>query len=602
MFEVKINNKIYPFSSLKIVREVNPPESFEIVIPSLEDINIGDEVEIYRNDSKIFKGLVERKVLSLNVKGLSLTLHGRDLSQKLSWKITGQKEYANKKVKDIVSDILSLTDLTLGEVEDPFPVYARWIQETDEDFNVNTFNDTKVYGSGVDAYISLTDSKKVIVSENTGTTNSVCLVNSDMREAQSFKLPEPGFITGVEVYASNEGVTAICELKDSLTGGVLDSAQHTQVESGWITFNFEGENYTPANSTRYIVFHSPDATSETRFCIKVDTSNPYADGMRHASGDGGNTWNNLSGEDFVIRVKYQPLSGNVVTPLIQPTNFIGWDYLDAKYELNGETLKFDVLDSADNVIVSDVDVSQLPYSLSSLTQTAVKLKAKFQTSKRGYPRLNCWWLIYRQDLVPSFKVDYDVVYDALKRLASLVNGEFWVNPDGKLYFKKTRGEDLSSTVILDSEKDYFFPSLEVDGLKIVNKVKVIGADTDTGRIEVLAEDKKSQNSYGVRENIKVDKKITDTGLAGTLAINLLNLYKNPVERVSLTFIPNKTFSIGDKVTVKCEKLNLNKVLRVKKLTINFDNKNEVWNVLLGEKPETILDEILKVRVIEEWLK
>lgn len=69
-FEVKIAERKHPFTGLRLDFELYPPESFEISIPSLENINIGDQVEVYRNGLKIFTGLVEKKTLKLTGQGI----------------------------------------------------------------------------------------------------------------------------------------------------------------------------------------------------------------------------------------------------------------------------------------------------------------------------------------------------------------------------------------------------------------------------------------------------------------------------------------------------------------------------------------------------
>ena len=154
-FKVKIGGIEYPFKHLTFTKNIEPPDEFQIILPKIEQINLGEKIEIYREDKKVFYGLIENKKLRLDEEGENLTLSGRDLSQKLFHKITGSQTWIETKIKTIVQSLITETGILEGEIQDPFPVWHKWLQTTDIDFNNNTLTDTEIVGNGKDAKVTL---------------------------------------------------------------------------------------------------------------------------------------------------------------------------------------------------------------------------------------------------------------------------------------------------------------------------------------------------------------------------------------------------------------------------------------------------------------
>lgn len=589
---IKINGKKYPFLSVSLLKKVKSPEEFEVELPTVEDVNIGSQVEVYREKHKVFSGLVERKTLTLKEDGLNLKIWGRDLSQKLFHKLTNKNSWSKTKIKTILQEILADTGLTVGEIQDPLPVWHRWFQTSDTDFSNDSLTDVVVSGTGEDAKVIL-DSTPKLDSQQTDTSYGNDVTTTRWR-ADNFTVQNSGWINKVELYLlSVSSSTITVSIRSNLTGLDLCSASTTITSANWYEFTFPSPIYVNKNEAYYLVVRV--ASGDIAYWYGGTA------GTCWVSDDSGSTWTEVTGnQSYKIYIQHE--KGKIVSTLIQPTNWIKWLLLKATTVLNNQTITFDILDSADNVLVSGITPNQLPYDISGLTQTAIKVRANLSTTDRlTSPELHEWLVSFYADYV-DFTVDNEAVFDAVKRLAELVNAEFWVDQDGKFYFKLERGSDLSSNLTLDSAQDYFTVEWTVDGVKLSNKIKVIGAGEPPNRIEVFEEDIESQSVYGLREIVKVDKDIEESETARTYAINLLNLHKNPVEYLTLNLLPNKTFDVGDKITVKCNPLNLNKAFRVKKLQITFNKNIEVWKVELGEEPPSLIDEILKTRVIERWLK
>ncbi|RLG92271.1 MAG: hypothetical protein DRO36_02110 [Candidatus Hecatellales archaeon] len=367
-YKVKIGNVEYPFVRLQIVRNVKAPEEFEVVLPSIEKVNIGDRVDIYRNNLKIFSGLIEKKTACLGEDGLSLTVWGRDLSQKLFRKLTGQTTYVETKVKTILENLLTDTGLTVGEIEEPIPVWHKWFQTSDTDFSNDSLTRTKIEGSGEDAKIVL-DPTPLLDSQQTDTSYGNDISGSRWR-ADDFTIQNyDGWITKVQLYLQSDGASTVTvSIRSSLTGSDLCSASKTVTSGGWYEFIFSSPTHVNKNETYYLVVR---VTSGDIAYWSAGTS-----GTCWVSDDNGSTWTEISG-NHAFKIFIQPDNGNIVSELIQPTNLVNFFRFNATTVLNGQTLTFDILDSVDNVLISGITPSQLPYSLESLTVSAIKVRANF---------------------------------------------------------------------------------------------------------------------------------------------------------------------------------------------------------------------------------
>ncbi|RLI05852.1 hypothetical protein DRO26_01015 [Candidatus Bathyarchaeota archaeon] len=291
----------------------------------------------------------------------------------------------------------------------------------------------------------------------------------------------------------------------------------------------------------------------------------------------------------------------MVSTLIQPINFVGWLQLDANFQLHGQTITFDILDQNNNVLVSGINPNQLPYDLSNLTETAIKVRVNLSTNDPNVsPELLDWTVTFHADYV-DFTVDNEYCFDALKRLSEVLGCEWWVDGEGKLYFKQSRGNDFSNIVCLQVGKDLLIVDRNLEISKLTNKVKVIGAGEGSDRVEVEEQDLDSIHQYGLRESVYVDKEIDGEDLARALAQKLLNLHKNPEERISVRYLPNQNFDVGDKITVVDSHTNLDTSFRVKKLVVSF-GEDEEREAELATKSYELFDELLKTKRLERWLK
>jgi len=386
-------------------------------------------------------------------------------------------------------------------------------------------------------------------------------------------------------------------IRQTLTGGnLLTKEVSPSLGDSWIDVVFDqGINVLPGE-TYYLVL---ETSSDDVFTWRADSSGSGAYSY------GGSAWSSLNA-GFCFKTFLLPNYGEAVSPLVSPLNLIEWLTFNASGGNGGGNLKFDVLDGQGNPVLQDLALTDLPKTLTSEAQgvSSLQLKAKFDRDdhSKASPELESWSLTYHADYV-NFTVEYESRFEALKRLAELVNAEWWVDAEGKLHFKRERGQDRSAQVKLKAGENLLSLTYRLDAGKLVNRVLVLGAGEGASRVEALEEDLESQSQYGLREAVKVDKEVDDVDSAKTLAKNLLTLHSKPLETVNAVLASTVNFDLGDTVDVVDEELGLDSPFKVKRLIFEFDaEEGETLTVELGYLLPDLKDEILRTRVLERWLK
>jgi len=132
--------------------------------------------------------------------------------------------------------------------------------------------------------------------------------------AQTFTASQDYIITSVEIKMYREGnpgtLTVGLRATDAggeptgsdLTSGQLDSSTITTDTNGeWVKIVFDN-GYTLSQGTVYaIVVRTATGNSSNEIRIRINTSNPYADGAMDFSNDSGSSWTGLQTNDFLLK-------------------------------------------------------------------------------------------------------------------------------------------------------------------------------------------------------------------------------------------------------------------------------------------------------------
>jgi hypothetical protein len=237
----------------------------------------------------------------------------------------------------------------LAKFRNPLPVWHRWFQTSDTDFSNDSLTDVVVSGTGEDAKVIL-DSTPKLDSQQTDTSYGNDVTTTRWR-ADNFTVQNSGWINKVELYLlSVSSSTITVSIRSNLTGLDLCSASTSITSANWYEFTFPSPIYVNKNEAYYLVVR-----------VAGDIAYWYGGtaGTCWVSDDSGSTWTEVTGnQSYKIYIQHE--KGNIVSTLIQPTNWIKWLLLKATTVLNNQTITFDILDSADNVLVSGITQTSFP--------------------------------------------------------------------------------------------------------------------------------------------------------------------------------------------------------------------------------------------------
>jgi hypothetical protein len=374
--------------------------------------------------------------------------------------------------------------------------------------------------------------------------------------------------------------------------------------TSWVDFVFTTKPVLQAGTQYAIVIgaYGPiDAWNG--YAWSIDNDNGYPNGAWMYA-QYGTDWSSPGTQDAGFKTYMGAETGEVVSPLISPTNWQDWIEFDAEGNNQGGTIKFDILDSLNNVLVADLTFTDLPYNISTITQSSIKLKAKFAWTAGGTvsPELDKWSVTHHSDYL-TFTVDEEKKAVAVRRLADVVGCEWWVDAEGKYYFKQSKGSDKSASVKFEDGVNLISLSFESKLLPFANKIKTVGADkAEGGRYEVVVEDPASQSQYGLYEDVFVDKEIDDEATLTTYAQNLLAKYSQPRKRLRAEVNEIEGLEPGDKVRVVSSRLGIDETLRIERITVKVEGGIPRYTLHLATKLGEVADELLKMDSIERWLK
>jgi len=503
-------------------------------------------------------------------------------------------------------------EVMIQQTPDIAYVYNEWLQTTDEDFNGNTLSHVEVEGTGADAKVNLKD-EDTDQQSTSGTDELGYQIYDGYQLAQSFQLSTSGYILKAIVKLSRTSYhppnPLTVAIRESLTGSNIISKS---LESGevpttedWFTIEFDtGDlNYLfQANTTYYLVFYTSEGDSSHYYYVCYWLTGEYPNGNKYTSDDGGSTWSSQSAHDIAFKIVIFPTYGEMIAT-ISPPYHLSWDKLDASVSLNGQTLKFDILDSADNVLISDITPSQLPYDISSISVSSIKLKAKFETSQKNVsPDLLNWDVTYYNNAL-NLEVDYETLSDALKRIGDLASLEIYFDSKGLLAFTTGRGvrKDLTLTITEGEDCDMIEHS---ETLPLVNKWKVIGATIGNERIEAEYSDTTSINLYGERSSVYIDNRLETRSSALNMAEKLVRKHKDPTYKRTVKELDEKAERIeaGDYIYLDSDDLSLKGGYRVERVRRTIDDSGELADLEITAKAKRIGEKIREIDEIRGWFK
>jgi len=612
VWQVKIGGVEFPWLDFTLHFRESSPCEFSLSLQSLDGINLEDSIEFLKDGVTRFKGYIKR-IKKVRGSTLRFQVSGRDLSDELFFKIKETKTYSEQKPIDVLSDLLSGSGISVGSIEDPWKVWHKWKQDTDTEFANSTLTNLKVSGSGIAAKIVFDDAIQNLDQYlDAGFDTGNALATDDYRMAQTFTPLMASPIAKVSLYIRRFGdpSSIFAEIR-TVSGGVPTSTVLTsKTLSGsdvpttlsWVDFLFETKPVLASGTQYAIVIGGTGINAYNGFSWSIDNDDGYPNGA-WLYAEHGFDWSSPGARDAGFKTFMGAESGEAVTPLISPTNWLDWIEFNVEGANQGGSLTFDILDSLDNVLIANLTLNDLPKNISTITQSSIKLKAKFAWSvgETVSPELDLWFVSHHANYV-NFKVDYETLYDAVKRLGEVLGAQWEVDSNGNLNFKRELGSDKSSSVIVKEENLYGEVSIERASEKLVNKLWVIGAGSGVNRLTKLVEDFDSQSTYGVKEGARIDRGLHIEDIAHTWGEHVLERWAIPQERVLLSIRPLFDFDVGDKIKLDLSTLGFSETLLVRELVIKVRRGGEVWNVGLGELRETLWDEILRERKMEGWFR
>jgi len=413
---------------IKTEENVNFPSRVEIVSDHLEEPVVNRSIIVKRDSiDPVFTGVIEQ--IEKEEEGYSKRsrIIARDFSSLLEKKLTGSISYVDQKVEDIVSDLLDRNYCLQFDGDDyiqatfsatslssfTFELWAKvrgegWLATLEESnyragFYLNAWglnfelydiaNSSRLRDS-YDYWIIQDDRWHHFVATYDGehlvTYRDGEITSSDYYSGFSFspdtfKAGYSGFRGDICLIRVYSRALSPDEVKDryinntNITDGLFIEYKFTEGSGSTLT-DTSGNGYD-ASITGAVWSHH-GVIGDVRIGETPSSVDIYSEWFQTSDTDfQSDTFNNTeisgTGREAIVQLKEGENSGDVTSELIQPVNLNSWHEFDAKANEYNSDVKFDILKSDDTVLVSDLNLSDLPYSLSSITESSIKVKAKF---------------------------------------------------------------------------------------------------------------------------------------------------------------------------------------------------------------------------------
>ena len=608
MYELYVNNEKKYFSKLNFsdFLDFSRPGKFEAYLPSIANVSLGSSIEIKRNGSTIFKGIVENIGKTISESGVETRLEGRDLKYKLITRVTDRDVYVNTDPKNIIQNVLNAwkplyvpqrrivlfpsddsytfknyPDKNYGDIETAIAstwnylgYYPYW-QDDHHDSYIK-FDLSKLTG----AIISSAYLKLYVVQ--TANSYASCLMRrclSDWsEETLTFNNAPAGSSDYISVDQTQGGLISI-----NVTGNVQSFLNNTYPNHGW-------------------VFHLYEYVSPKQYWVwKTKDSKDYNDRPRLAIT---RTESNLSDVTASHNDSDAPLAydGNTNTywdsKASQATGM--WIKLDlgALYNIG----KIRIIQRSDGyarswkleVSVDDTNWTQVG---SSTSETRAVFTVAFPSGNYRYIKFSLtgdynqanWKVceiipmqaesqIIQSDLSNfgqniTFRVDYNSIADVIARICEITGWKAWIGLDGKLYYKLRKGSDRTSDFRFEVGKNCFMLEHEINIRDLANVIIVLAHGKGYDQLRAILIDHSSISKYGRWDKVFRISDIVDQNALVLFACELQDALSDPIKRIVISTSDEYAGDLqsGDDVWLKANEFGIDQAFTIQSITRKIDN-------------------------------
>jgi len=586
--------------NFSIRKELNEIGELSIELPFTSEINSkfthGDTVELYRDSTLLFKGVIVEKELNKESKTIRLTILGEEV--KLNWTLFSKNgsyrvQYDNVAANQIAIDILrgAQGEESVAWRDDWDAVSWYFRQEititnnNNEDlteFQVRLELDATKVGEHFD-WVRMGEDLR-FYDEN-GNKLSYYIESWDEVNKQAIVWVKVGLIPSngtakIKMYYGNSSAVsesdpeAVFEFFDDFEGSSLDTNKWAiagtyeilEVANGALhlrtTDGFAGVITKQEFSNQYVVEDKSKLISRDKQTqvLYVDTSNRYVTTITKIDG-----W-----EEKIILV----VDGTVVLTENETAQLSFDVYYIAKSTFNNGTIEYELYDEDYNILVS-LSGSDSTYTNGKIglgtfgksTEPAEfytdwvrvrkyaeqELTAEYGTEEYG--KLTC------PTTTLSMRFEYAQRWKALQKLADVLGKDLWLDGSGVHIGDKGSAKTLT----------YFKTIRKTENSEdIINKVHLLGTGDGINQYTATAEDTTSQNNYGLRERAYMLRDIENEDTLLLKAQQIITDNKDPVEYIEIEapFTSDiLSLDVGDTITINDSELGLSGDYRVKRLEI-----------------------------------
>jgi hypothetical protein len=187
------------------------------------------------------------------------------------------------------------------------------------------------------------------------------------------------------------------------------------------------------------------------------------------------------------------------------------------------------------------------------------------------------------------------------RVAEIAGWNFWVGLDGKANFQETRGSDLSGTVKF--RKGFEISSISRKReLDLANNITVLGQGEGEDQLFVTVKDQPSIDLYGQFDKIFIEQDLMSLGALNMRAAALRSVWKNPVDKITLDAIDpyaSNAYDVGDQAQIVQADLELDAAYRIHEINRTFGQQSEEVHLVLADVDRLALPIAESSQIIDE---
>jgi hypothetical protein len=600
---------------INIKQSLEQTDSYTILFPSIDPkIKFNDPIQIYRDNVKIFDGTVENKILTYSEAGQDLQITAIDKSVPLAHRITGRELYPDCEPADIIRCLLQPT-IEAGAFVDKFDSdYGRWpggeikngVMYVRDGNILNAWPGNISHGT-VEAYVtplsyyngSLADfylTKCGVV--NRGNVYAYLGQNDASGSKQVYLAVGSAIVASKDYDWGYNKTYKIClTVIENLAFVVVNGSPLLSGDVG------SGSGWAGVCSEKAYCYFDDFQVYNTTRTASASHNSGYA---KYAIDAIFNTFWNANASQRAgmwFQIDLGTVISNVTkVGVYQDSNDYARNY---KIDVSADGVNWTTVGSKSGNykptilhFFSPRNVRYVKITITAGDSHDWKIKEIFAGVNDGAPIISNFDLDEYGSVV-TMRFDYERRLTACKRVAEICNYDFWIDVDGKAYFKQKRGSDKSAEIKFESYRNCELVRRVLDARDIINKVTVLGQGEYLNQLKATAENPASQAAYGVHEAVIVEKDIIDLKALQLIANTIINECKEPTEEISLEV--NDTFrtgswGVGDYVYVSDAKTGLAGKYRVFTVTRKFSDEGEKVEVELKNFKNRLTDILKSIEV------